>query len=342
MKATIKDIARECGISVSAVSMALSEKPNRISEVTRRNVMETALRLNYQPNHAAVSLVNRKSKMIGIVVNDVRNTHIASLFMAINKEIEGKGYSLICHIMDENESNSSTKLVNLIASENVAALIWAKSLETDKIDELSELKKQIDLLGIPVLTMDDYGFFCQGMDICFDYRQGSYIATRHLLEYGHKKIGCLAGEKSYKVTQDRIEGYCQALLEFGISYDSKLIYYGDYTMESGYKALSYLLGQKVSSIFAFNDEMAFGLYRAARNYGIQIPTDLSIVGFDDVPFADVMEIPLTTVRVPIVEMGSYIGTKVIELLENEEIPSRNKVIYKPDLLVRASTMRIIR
>jgi len=342
MKATIKDIARECGISVSAVSMALSEKPNRISEATRRSVMEAALKLNYQPNHAAVSLVNRKSKMIGIVVNDVRNTHIASLFMAINKEIEGRGYSLICHIMDEDESNSNTKLVNLIASENVAALIWAKSLENDKHDELVDLQKHIDLLGIPVLTMDEYGFSCQGMDICFDYRQGSYIATRHLLEYGHRKIGCLAGEKTYKVTQDRIEGYRQALLEFNIPYDPKLVYYGDYTMESGYKALSYLLGQNVSSIFSFNDEMAFGLYRGARNYGIQIPADLSIVGFDDVPFADVMEIPLTTIRVPIVEMGSYIGTKVIELLEKEEIPLRDKIVYKPDLLIRASTMKVIK
>lgn len=337
MKATIKDIARECGISVSAVSMALSDKPNRISEATRRNVLEVAEKLNYQPNRAAVSLVNRKSKMIGIVVNDVRNTHIASLFMAINREIEGKGYSMVCHIMEKGELSSDTGLINLIASENVAALIWAKSLETDKPEELEGLRHNIERLGIPVLTMDEYGFLNPGVDVCFDYQQGAYLATRHLLELGHRKIGCLAGEKSYHVTQDRIQGYRQALEEFEVRLDEKLFYYGDYTMESGYKALSYLMGQKVSAIFSFNDEMAFGLYQAARNYGIHIPADLSVIGFDDVPFADVMEVPLSTIRVPIVEMGRFIGATVIELLEKEECAGRKKVVYKPDLLLRGST-----
>ncbi len=340
MRATIKDIARECGISVSAVSMALSEKPNRISQATRQKVLDTAKRLNYQPNRAAVSLVNKKSRIIGIVVNDVRNTHIASLFMAINKAIEGKGYSMICHILDNEEMNSDTKLINFIASENVAALIWAKSLQTDKREELEMLKQNISMLGIPVITMDDYGFECPGTDVCFDYSHGAYLATKHLVQCGHKKIGCLAGDITYKVTKERIEGYQNALKEFGLPFREELLYYGDYTMEGGYLALSYLMGHNVSAVFSFNDEMAFGVYKAARNYGINIPKDLSIVGFDNVPFADVMEIPLSTVNVPIVEMGEFIGNKVMELLESDKKVPREKVIYKPDLLLRASTRKV--
>lgn len=339
MKITIKDIARECGVSISAVSMALSDKPNRISESTRRKVIEAAEKLNYQPNRAAISLANRKSKMIGIVVNDLRNTHIASLFMAINQEIEARGYSMICHVMEEGEKNSNSKLINLIASENVDALIWAKSLETNQ-EDIGMLRRNMEMLDIPVLTMEEYGLNCPGLDICFDYQQGAYLATKHLIEYGHRRIGCLTGEVSYKVTQDRINGYSQALEEFGIPFEEKFLYYGDYTMQSGYKALSYLLGQKVSAIFAFNDEMAFGLYRGARNYGIHIPLDLSIIGFDDVPFADVMEVPLSTIRVPIEDMGRFIGGEVVELLVQGEMPPRTKITYKPDLLLRASTMKI--
>ena len=342
MRTTIKDIARECGISVSAVSLALSDKPNRISSVTRQKVMEAAARLNYQPNPAALSLVNRRSKTIGIVLSDMRNTHIASLFMAINKKMEGKGYSMVCHILNDQEDNSDSEILDLIASENVAGLVWAKPLRSAGEKEQESLRKRVDRLEVPVITMDAWHFSCPGLDVCFDYENGAYLATRHLLEYGHRRIGALAGKSDYRVTHERVKGYRRALEEYGIAYDGALVHYGDYTMESGYEAMSYLMGQNVTAVFSFNDEMAFGLYRAARIYGISIPKDLSIIGFDNVPFDDVMEIPLSTIRVPIVEMGEFIGDKMLEFLENPELTARGQVIYKPDLLLRASTAKINR
>ncbi len=220
----------------------------------------------------------------------------------------------------------------------MAVLIWAKPLEADNAEGLMSLRKNVEGLGIPVITMDDYGFDCPGVDVCFDYRQGGFLATEHLLELGHRKIGCLAGDRSFQVTQERIEGYRQALEKFGVPYDEKLVCYGDYTMESGYEAFSYLMGQRVSAIFSSNDEMAFGIYRAARNYGIRIPADISLVGFDNVPFADIMEAPLTTVRVPSVEMGSFIGRTAMELLSEAQEGERKKILYKPDLLRRGSAI----
>lgn len=340
MKATIKDIARECGVSVSSVSMALSDKPNRISEQTRKKVREAAERMHYQPNMAAVSLVNRKSKMVGIVVNDIRNTHISSLFMAIHKELEKKGYSMICHVLN-GEDTSSDELIKLIASENVSALIWAKSLEIDKIEENARLKNDMESLGIPILTMDDYGLTCSGVNVCFDYELGGYLATKHLLDKGHVRIGCLTGDISYQVTQERLCGYKRALEEYRIDFSEELVYHGNYTMEAGYRSLSYLRGQSVTAIFSFNDEMAFGLYQAARNYGIDIPKDISIIGFDNVPFADVMEVPLSTIQVPIVKMGTFMGKEMISLMENEKPAGRKEVLYKPDLLLRGSTSSIM-
>ena len=258
--------------------------------------------------------------------------------MAINRELSGKGYSLLSHILEDQTRDSSLKLIRQIASENVAVLIWAKPLEADNAEGLMSLRKNVEGLGIPVITMDDYGFDCPGVDVCFDYRQGGFLATEHLLELGHRKIGCLAGDRSFQVTQERIEGYRQALEKFGVPYDEKLVCYGDYTMESGYEAFSYLMGQRVSAIFSSNDEMAFGIYRAARNYGIRIPADISLVGFDNVPFADIMEAPLTTVRVPSVEMGSFIGRTAMELLSEAQEGERKKILYKPDLLRRGSAI----
>lgn len=345
MRITIKDIARECGVSVSTVSMALSDKKTRISEKTRQRIAETARKYNYQPNGAAVSLVNRRSKMIGIVFNDLRNTHISSLFMAIGQVIEARGYSLVCHILDGKEK-SDLRLVRTIASENVCALIWARSMECGEEPDRESLARGIEGLGLPVMTMDAYGFRCPGADVCFDYEQGGYLAAKHLIECGHRRIGCVAGERSFKVTGQRLEGYKRALGEAGLPYEEQLVYYGDYTMDSGYRALSYLMGQKVTAVFSMNDEMAFGMYRAARNYGVRIPEELSIVGFDGVPFADVMEAPLSTVRVPVEEMGAYIGRRLIELLEEPAHAresgnaERETVLYQPHLLLRASTKRL--
>lgn len=338
MQVTIKDIAKECGVSVATVSMALSDKKTRVSEKTKARVVEVARKYNYRPNNAAVSLVNKKSKLIGIVFNDLRNTHISSLFMAINRVLEREGYSLVCHIL-EDDSQLDYDLLRIVGAGNISGLIWAKSLEVDG-QEKEKLNQEMTQLDIPVMTMDRYEFECPGVDICFDYREGGYLATKHLIDYGHRRIGCVAGRKSYHVTHERHEGYKKALAEAGIPYDSGLVYYGDYTMDSGYQSFSYIMGQKVTAIFSMNDEMAFGIYRAARMYGVKIPEEVSVIGFDDVPFADVMEVPLTTIRVPVDEIGNFIGEELVDIVREERTGERITKSYKPQLLLRGSTKNI--
>jgi LacI family transcriptional regulator len=259
--------------------------------------------------------------------------------MAIDKEVQKKGYSLICHVLLEDEAyNTSWQVLEKLMAENISALIWAKPY-IDLEEEREAFIAGVNDLGIPVASMDDYGFTCPGVDVCFDYYQGAYMATKHLLEYGHTRIGCLAGVRNFKVTQERLEGYRAALQEAGIEWDEDLIYYGNYTMESGNEALPYLLGQKVTAIFSFNDEMAFGMYQGARQFGVKIPDDLSIIGCDNVPFTNVMEVPLTTIQVPVAEMGSKLGKELVATLDGEEVKERNKIVYKPNLFLRGSTTR---
>lgn len=338
MKVTIKDIARECGVSVSAVSMALSDKPSRISAKTREKVMLAAKKLNYQPNQAAVSLATRKSKKIGVIINDLRNPHIADIFMALDREIQNNGYLQVCHVLDDDSQGDAVKYLQRMVSNDVAGVVWGKPLEDREVETLKTFMNQLD---IPVVVMGESDFLCRGVDVVCDYTEAAYLATQHLIELGHTRIGCVAGSKCFKVTEQRLRGYKRALEEAGICYNDELLYYGNYTMKSGRNSLAYLLGKKVTAIFSMNDDMAFGVYESARNYGVKIPDDLSVIGCDNVSFGNSLEVPLTTINIPAEEMGRSVGKWIIKLIEQEKLCSEERVIerYRPTLLVKGSTMK---
>lgn len=339
MKTTIKDVARESGFSIATVSLALSAKPNRIAKKTKEKIIHIANQLNYSPNRVAVSLATRKSRMIGLVIADVRNAHIASMFMAIDIELQKSGYILLCCTITNDPSCMATGVRNLIAC-GVDGIIFCQPdfVVPSKYD--IEVINQIERSGLPVVSRDNLNAEMRGVGVRFDFFLGGYMATKHLIENGHRKIGCVAGPPEYRVTLERLNGYKLALQEAGIEFDQKLVYVGDYELESGSDALPYLLGQKVTAIFAFNDQMAFGIYRSARNYGIKIPQDLSVIGFDDVMFSDVLEVPLTSINVPTVEIGVTVAQEMINLIENG-IPQEPKVItFEPNLMIRRSTLKI--
>lgn len=341
LRITIKDIASHCGVSSATVSLVLSDKPNRISEVTRRKILQAAEEMNYQPNRAAVSLATKRSRIIGLIINDLRNSHIASLFMAIDQVVQKNGYSLACHILNQDDvQRQSRQLASEIFSLNVEAIIWGRPYNDLENRDGFLLGDYLDRVGVPIATMDDYGLSCPGIDVIFDYFQGGYLATKHLIEYGHRRIGCVSGPPHFKVSRQRLEGYRKALLEHGIPYNESLIYFGDYDMESGSRSLSYLLGQKATAIFSFNDQMAFGIYQAARQYNLNIPGDISLIGFDNVPFGNVMEVPLTTIHVPVDAMGRTIGERIVEIVDGQDVNERLHVEYEPTLLVRGSTRSI--
>lgn len=339
MKVTIKDIARECGVSVTAVSLAFSNKPNRQSQETKNKILAVAEKHHYQPNRAAVSLATRNSKWIGLIINDLRNTHIASLFMAVDRELQAGGYELICHVLNKDNDTSGCRMIQELVASNVAGIIWAKPYE-DADGDIPAICEYIERIGLPVATMDAYSFQCPGVDVTFDYHEAGYLATSHLLELGHTRVGCVTGPLDFTVTRERLAGYRAALEESGIAYNEGLVYRGDYTMQSGSESLPYLLGQKATAIFSFNDEMAFGIYQSARQYGVKIPTGISVVGCDNVPFANVMEVPLSTVDVPVEEMGTVLGRELICAIENgEEASERRQLRYTPKLFLRGSTIR---
>ncbi len=338
MNTTIKDIAIECGVSTATVSLALSGKKGRVSAETADRVLEAAARLQYTPNRAAVSLATKRTKLVGVLMSDLRNAHIAELFMAIEEVLQGNGYTLICHVLDGRTVDTgriSSELIGL----GVEGILYAQPIFLDQDEGIYRMRAFLDNAGVPIICNDDVGLTCAGKDVMFDFYRAGYLATRHLIECGHRVIGCISGPANYRVSEQRLRGYCDALSESGIPFEPRLVFYGDYATAGAEPALSYLLGQKATAIFSFNDEMAFAIYRSAHQYGLSIPQDISVIGCDNVPFCNVLEVPLSTVHVPATEMGREMAESLIAAIEEPGSRERTRHIHAPALMLRGSVSR---
>lgn len=338
MNTTIKDIALACGVSTATVSLALSGTKGRVSAETTARILETAARLHYTPNRAAVSLATRRTKLVGVLMSDLRNTHIAELFMAIEEVLQSHGYTLVCHVLDDKSMDTSRISSELIGL-GVEGILYAQPIFLDPDEAFFRMRDFLNGAGVPIICNDDVGLTCAGMDVMFDYYRAGFLATRHLIESGHQIIGCVSGPANYRVSEQRLRGYRDALEENGLEFDPKLVFYGDYSTAGAEPALSYLLGQKATAVFSFNDEMAFALYHSAHQYGLSIPQDISVIGCDNVPFCNVLEVPLSTVHVPTVEMGREMAESLVMFIENPSQQKREQHLYEPALILRGSVNR---
>ena len=339
MRVTIKDVARQAGVSTSTVSLVLNNKPVSISQETRNAVLTAARELNYRPNQLAVSLVTQKSKTLGLIIPDNSNLFFAQLSKHIEIAANQAGYTLIY-----GNSNDSVRTdlhyLHIFGDRGVDGIIIAPSV-FGAPDEYWSCLSFIYSLKLPVVFVDRAMQESNLPSILPDNFTGGYLATRHLLDQGHRVVGCCTGPANLESCVQRLNGYRKALEEYGIAFNPALIYQGDFSTESGQKALPYLLGQNITAVFAFNDMMAFGLYKELHSFNLSVPGDLSIVGFDDIFFAEIIQPPLTTVAQPIAEMAASVVEKLVSQIE---YPSReiNAVpqMFTPILKVRGSVRKI--
>jgi LacI family transcriptional regulator len=336
MGSTIKDVAKKAGVSPTTVSLVFNNRESRVSETTRKRVLAVAKELNYYPNHFAASLVTKKSHIIGVVSDSV-NIFSAQVIGGIVKQAKLKGYQVV-QVSASQENGDDMEYLNIFLNQGIDGVIFPHS----SISSLKNLQNGLQSVlrsGIPAIAMDveiDGATSCA--DGC-DHVYGGYLATRHLIDYGHRKIGVISGPRDYISSVKRLDGYCKALREAKIPFDPSLVYTGNYKLESGQDALPYLLGKGVTAIFAFNDMIALGIYKAIRDFGMSIPKDISVVGYDDIFISDVLEVPLTTVHLPIEDIGRCAARELIELIENKQ-PVADLKKYEPVLMVRASTRRL--
>lgn len=336
MRATIKDIAREAGVSITTVSLVLNGKSYKIPDQTKKLVFDTARELNYVPNQLAVGLVKKRSQTIGLIVPDISNTYFATMARGIDEMCREYGSALIlCNSGDQHEHD--LEYITRLAGQGVDGLIFVMASDSDDRATEESLKLLKDL-KLPFVLMDRFITKNACPSIIVDHIKGGELVTKHLLDLGHRRIACVVGPEYLADARQRREGYVNEMKKAGVPVNPDLIIHGDYSKEGGYQAAKLLLERDVTAIFACNDMSALGVMQYLEEQQVRVPEDVSVVGYDDIMFASFLKVPLTTIRQPIYEMGVEAVKELMHQI-NEEIYKNESIVFTPTLIVRESTAR---
>ena len=338
MRPTIKDVAKRVGVSVTTVSMVLNDPNCSISEPTRVSVIRAVQELGYRPNRLAVSLVTKKTNTIGLIFSTDINSFQTAFLNHIGAAASEHGYSIIFGAANDN-AERTVHYLNDFSDRGVDGIILTQSSFRDKKDTAVCLKAIADL-RVPIVLTDRVPDDCSEDMIKINDFLGGFIAVKHLLDLGHRKIGLVTGPMHITNCVKRLEGCVEAFKNAGVRHYRSRVYEGKFHIDCGINALPYLLNKGVTAIFAFNDLIAYGIYKASRANDINIPDDLSVVGFDDLMFSDVIYPPLTTMEFPLKEMAAATISRLIQRIGGAESDPPCIMIFDPKLKIKSSTRSI--
>jgi LacI family transcriptional regulator len=330
---TISDIARLAGVSKATVSRVLNHKPD-VDPVTRERILRIMEEHNFVPSVAASGLAAGKGHLIGVLVPALTWPLIPDIMRGIAEVVEETSYELVLYsIKTSNHERDRSDVINrILANRLIAGLLAIFPGQSARY--LPALQRQ----GLPVVLLDDQGLPPEQLPwITADNRAGAYAATRHLLELGHRRIAHIQGPLKYQVSRERFQGYCDALQDYGVPLDPSLILQGDFMPPGGRACACQFFAMpdrsRPTAIFAASDLTAYGVMGAAEEFGLRIPEDVSLVGFDDISSSGHMRPPLTTVRQPLTEMGRCALELLLSLLETPDRPGAARLCPSP-LLAR--------
>ncbi len=334
MKVTIYDVAKEANVSIATVSKVINNT-GRISEKTRRKVKEIMLELNYRPNMIASALMGKQTKTIGLLIPDFSNP----FFSELAKSIEDRGHELdynlvICNTDYDSEKESN--YLSLLKQKQVDGFILASGFEN-----LDEVKQQIDDDIPVVIVARDFPMFSVNA-VALDDFMGGYLAAEYLIELGHENIGVVA--RDLYSNRERLRGFNYVLEEKGLKLNNNF----QYIKEADHiKAGREMMGiysdseQRPTAIFACNDLLAAGVIQYAKEIGLRIPEDLSIIGFDNTSIASIIEPGLTTIAQPIQGMGKEVMDLIISIIKGER-EDKSRITMLPSLVKRNSTKKLMK
>lgn len=330
MTVTIKDVAKEIGISYSSVSRALNQKEG-VSEETRALIVETAKKMGYEPNDLARSLVNRKTKTVGVLVPDINNPFFCAIVTGIMEAATEKKYDVFLCISNW-DIQKEQEYIKTLRKKQVDGIILKTAYHEKKV-----LYKELD---IPVMFLESWGSNAGGNIVEVNNRKGGYLAATHLISCGYKKIGVLAGKANSYTSNERIEGYKEALSQKCFIFQEELIINGNsFSVDGGYKATEMLLKRdsSIDAIFAVNDVMALGALQYLDENKIKVPMQVGVVGFDDITYAGLPQIMLTTVSQPKEELGRIAFGTLYQSMISGANEITKKLTLEPELVVRNTT-----
>jgi DNA-binding LacI/PurR family transcriptional regulator len=332
MSVTILEISRKTGFSKSTVHRALSGV-GRINPETRIKVMECVKKHNYHPNLQARSLVGAKTFIIGIVVPDLSSRAYAMAIAGVEKVAQSKGYGILIFSSD-NSHAKQLQLINRIKQYGIEGFIISPAPMFEQQEFIDGLKNA----GIPYVGIHN----CQAQDICLvssGEEIGAFRAVEYLIKLGHQRIGHITIEQPDPGIKHKLDGYMRALKTYGITCDPALVIRKDksYAFGSGYETTRELLQipNPPTAIFALSDNIAVGVAKGIKSLGLKIPDDVSLIGYDNKDFTQVMEPQLTTMMSRFDKIGEHAAALLIGKIENHDFELQ-KTVCIPEPVIRGS------
>ncbi|MEZ9300038.1 substrate-binding domain-containing protein [Vibrio splendidus] len=332
--ATIKDVAKEAGVSIATTSRVINNAPHT-SETAIAAVKAAMEKLGYRPNANARALVSKSSNAIGVLVNDVSAPFFGSMIKAIDTVASEQEKQLLIG-SGYHDATKERNAINLLINSRCESLVVHSKGIND--EELVKLANEVPGMVLINRIVPDIENRC----IALDNRRGSYIATEHLIKNGHKHIGYICSSHNIEDANDRLGGYLDALKEYGIESNDEYIEYGEPDELGGEQAMVNLMAKNtdITAIATYNDYMAAGCLALLQENGVHIPEDMSVIGFDDGHIARFIYPRLTTIRYPIQVMANQAVKLSLQLASDESKEHPEHKLFMPILVRRASVRNI--
>ncbi|HEX2911647.1 MAG TPA: LacI family DNA-binding transcriptional regulator [Chloroflexia bacterium] len=320
---SILDVAASAGVSVATASRVLSKSSYPVSDGTRQKVLEAATRLNYTPNALARSMKTRRSNLIAILVGDNADAYFAEIMNGVEEVASSHGFlTIVCNTNRDPEKEIN--YLHTLRDYRADGIIFASSglSVPGYAERLEVLARTLKEQGTALVTLSQHTL--QLPSVHADNFGGAFAMTSRLIEMGHRKIAFVTGPANLAVANVRLHGYMAALSKAGIVVNPNFLLTGDFSMAGGQQAVQGLLNlparERPTAIFGANDETAIGILGGLRRLGLQIPEDISVCGFGDLPVAQLVFPSLTTVRIDLRELGRKGVFNLLGQLEQEEEP----------------------
>lgn len=329
--ATLSDVAEEAGVSSTAVSRYLNNRID-LPQATRDRIDAAIAKLDYRPNLLAKRLSTGRTEAISLVTPEIANPFFAELAAAVEAEAQRHGYAVY---MSSTQGDQAREIdaIQRLQDQHVDGLIMMTNQPDDGTLASLLMKHQ----NVVLLDEDIPGVAVPRVFV--ENAQGAYLATQYLIESGHRDIAIVSGPQNLMSVNERLDGFIRAMDEAGLPVTPGWVLLGAYTRDYGRAAATSLLSgiKRPTAILACSDYIAIGILQVMRQAGVSVPRDLSLVGFDDMPFAELVDPSLTTVRQPIADMGRVAFERLLALINKTEAPAETRLPV--ELIIRQSVTR---
>ena len=341
---TLKEIAKRCNVSITSVSNVLNGKP-KVSEETRRLVLKVVEETGYQPNYIAQGLRKQTTNMIGIIADDISEFSTPRMIESVMAYCESKGYRTVVQNLrlfsrwGDNWYDKEKELQDALEQ----ALNEFQSIKVDGIVYVASYGRAIKnfpknihtplVMAYAYMESDNVDYYL------VDDEKGGYEMTKYLLDKGHENIGVIGGRVDNMHTQKRLEGYKRALKEAGIEFTDEKVCFGAWERETGKKSMEKLLKKNVTAVFCMADQIAGGAYDCLAEKGLVVGKDISVVGYDNQLISEYMRPALTTMMLPLKEVGNLAIKELISIIQGEKRASGDQLYVSCKLIERDSVCK---